>query len=55
MALVNKRRRLLNYLYKKDVTRYSTLIASLGVRHKAPGRVQGREEKYAKFATKKKK
>mmetsp|Transcript_12041 Transcript_12041/g.24447 ORF Transcript_12041/g.24447 Transcript_12041/m.24447 type:complete len:179 (+) Transcript_12041:56-592(+) len=54
VALVNKRRRLLNYLFAEDVDRYKDLVASLGVRHKAPGRVMGREEKYAKFATKKK-
>ncbi|GMH46707.1 hypothetical protein TrRE_jg8452 [Triparma retinervis] len=54
VALVNKRRRLLNYLYAEDVERYKELVKALGIRHKAPGRVMGREEKYAKFASKKK-
>mmetsp|Transcript_11510 Transcript_11510/g.20978 ORF Transcript_11510/g.20978 Transcript_11510/m.20978 type:complete len:193 (+) Transcript_11510:33-611(+) len=54
VALVNKRRRLLNYLFSEDVDRYSSLVSSLGIRHKAPGRVMSREEKYAKFKSKKK-
>jgi len=49
VALVNKRRRLLNYLFKEDVERYKALVASLGVRHKAPGNVESREEKYSRF------
>ncbi len=32
LKLVGKRRRLLNYLIKKDVTRYRTIIAELGIR-----------------------
>ncbi len=31
--LVNQRRKLLNYLKRKDQERYSTLIARLGLRH----------------------
>uniref|UniRef100_A0A7S2PJX5 30S ribosomal protein S15 n=1 Tax=Leptocylindrus danicus TaxID=163516 RepID=A0A7S2PJX5_9STRA len=54
VALVNKRRRMLNYLFKEDVERYKTLVDSLGIRHKAPGRVMSRAEKYAKYASKKK-
>lgn len=54
VALVNKRRRLLNYLFTEDVDRYQSLVKSLGIRHKAPGRVQSRAEKYAKFNSKKK-
>lgn len=54
VALVNKRRRMLNYLFTEDVDRYMGLVASLGIRHKAPGRVMGRAEKYAKYASKKK-
>jgi len=54
VALVNKRRRTLNYLFEEDVERYVSLVASLGIRHKAPGRVVSRAEKYVKFATKKK-
>jgi len=32
LILVGKRRRLLDYLYKKDVSRYRTLISALGIR-----------------------
>jgi len=32
LMMVGKRRRLLNYLEKKDVERYRTLIGSLGLR-----------------------
>ena len=49
VALVNKRRRLLNYLFKEDEERYVQLVNSLGVRHKAPGRVETREDKYSRF------
>merc|ERR1712150_362070 len=49
VALVNKRRRLLNYLFKEDVERYKAVVSSLGVRHKAPGNVASREEKYGRF------
>jgi len=54
VALVNKRRRLLNYLFTEDVSRYTDVVKSLGIRHRAPGRVMTRDEKYAKFASKKK-
>ena len=49
VALVNKRRRLLNYLVKEDVERYKEIVASLGIRHKASGRVQSAEDKYGRF------
>jgi small subunit ribosomal protein S15 len=49
VALVNKRRRLLNYLFKEDVTRYAEIVGSLGIRHKAPGRVADRNDKYSRF------
>jgi len=49
VALVNKRRRLLNYLAREDIQRYKDLVSSLGIRHKAPGRVPSREETYARF------
>lgn len=49
VALVNKRRRLLNYLAREDVPRYKELISSLGIRHKAPGLVPSREEPYQRF------
>ncbi|CAJ1955109.1 unnamed protein product [Cylindrotheca closterium] len=49
VALVNKRRRLLNYLSGEDEKRYVEIVSSLGIRHKAPGRVESREEKYSRF------
>lgn len=49
VALVNKRRRLLNYLVKEDVERYKEIVASLGIRHKAAGASRSREEKYSRF------
>lgn len=55
LALVNKRRRLLNYLFKEDVKRYKAIVDALGIRHKAPGRVETRAEKYANFPKQKKK
>jgi len=54
VALVNKRRRLLNYLSMEDVGRYKELIASLGIRHKAVGLVPSKEEKYGNFPPQKK-
>jgi len=53
VAMVNKRRRLLNYLFVEDVKRYLELVSSLGIRHKPPGRVESREEKYANFPAQK--
>jgi len=53
VALVNKRRRLLNYLFKQDIPRYQSLVASLGIRHKAPGQVASRAEKYGRFPNQK--
>lgn len=32
LKLVGKRRRLLNYLYDKDIARYRSIIAELGIR-----------------------
>ncbi len=49
VALVNKRRRLLNYLFKEDVQRYKDVVASLGVRHKPPSKVQTKEQQYGRF------
>lgn len=53
VALVNKRRRLLNFLFRENVDRYKDLVQGLGIRHKAPGRVRSREEKYATFPSQK--
>lgn len=49
VALVNKRRRLLNYLNSEDKARYEEMVSSLGIRHKPPGRVEDREDKYSRF------
>jgi small subunit ribosomal protein S15 len=49
VALVNKRRRLLNYLFSENIERYKEVVLSLGVRHKAPGAVVSREDKYGRF------
>ena len=32
LKLVGKRRKLLNYLFKKDITRYRSIIKELGIR-----------------------
>jgi len=48
VAMVNKRRRLLNYLYNEDQERYVAIIQSLGIRHKAPGRYD-KESRYALY------
>jgi len=48
VAMVNKRRRLLNYLCNEDQERYVSLIQSLGIRHKAPGRFD-RSERYTSY------
>jgi len=49
VALVNKRRRLLNYLHKIDEPKYVDIIKALGIRHRAPSNVQSRVEKYGQF------
>jgi small subunit ribosomal protein S15 len=49
VALVNKRRRLLNYLSREDENRYVEVVNSLGIRHRAPGKIETREEKYSRF------
>lgn len=50
VALVNKRRRHLNYLFREDNSRYKALISSLGIRHKMPGIANyDRKEKYKFF------
>jgi len=54
VALVNKRRRILNFLFKEDIDRYRTIVAALGVRHKAPGRVMSKEDKYGRYPRAKK-
>lgn len=54
VALVNKRRRLLNFLAREDVNRYVEIVSSLGIRHRAPGRVTSKEEQYGRFPKQKK-
>ena len=49
VALVNKRRRLLNYLHSESIENYRSLKASMGIRHKEPSRVQSKEEQYGRF------
>jgi small subunit ribosomal protein S15 len=49
VAVVNKRRRLLNYLFSESEDRYVKIVQGLGIRHKAPGRVETREDKYSRF------
>jgi small subunit ribosomal protein S15 len=49
VALVNKRRRLLNYLSIEDAPRYTEVVSSLGIRHKPPGNVETKESQYGQF------
>ena len=49
VALVNKRRRLLNYLFREDEKRYVDIVSALGIRHKVPGAIPSREEQYGRF------
>jgi small subunit ribosomal protein S15 len=49
VALVNKRRRLLNYLFSENQDKYTEIVSSLGIRHKAPGNVETKEDKYGRF------
>jgi small subunit ribosomal protein S15 len=49
VALVNKRRRLLNYLYREDEQRYVDIVGALGIRHKVPGAIPSKEDQYGRF------
>jgi len=49
VAIVNKRRRLLNYLFRENPSKALTMVSELGVRFKPPGSVQTRAEKYAVY------
>mmetsp|Transcript_29933 Transcript_29933/g.45816 ORF Transcript_29933/g.45816 Transcript_29933/m.45816 type:complete len:122 (+) Transcript_29933:400-765(+) len=49
VALVNNRRRLLNYLFKQNSASYYAVVESLGIRHRPPAAVQTRAEQYARF------
>ena len=46
VAIVNKRRRLLNYLFRENPSKALTMVSELGVRFKPPGTVMSRAEKY---------
>jgi hypothetical protein len=49
VALVNKRRRLLNYLYRTDEAGYADIVGSLGIRHRVPGAIPSREDQYGEY------
>mmetsp|Transcript_1285 Transcript_1285/g.2789 ORF Transcript_1285/g.2789 Transcript_1285/m.2789 type:complete len:206 (+) Transcript_1285:202-819(+) len=49
VALVNKRRRLLNYLFRENEQSYVDIVGALGIRHKVPGAIPSREDKYGRF------
>jgi len=49
VALVNKRRRLLNYLSVEDEKRYMEIVNGLGIRHKPPAQFESREDMYSRF------
>ena len=49
VALVNNRRRLLNYLCGSSPPRYAAVVQSLNLRHKDPLRVLTKAERYSKF------
>jgi len=49
VALVNKRRRLLNYLYQEDEKAYIEIVAALGIRHKVPGAIPTKEDTYGRY------
>lgn len=53
VALVNKRRRLLNYLYSEDEAKYVEIVGALGIRHKVPGSVPSKEDEYGEFPSQK--
>jgi small subunit ribosomal protein S15 len=53
VALVNKRRRLLNYLAGVNADKYKEIVSSLGIRHRAPGEVPSRAELYSRFPSQK--
>lgn len=48
VAMVNKRRRLLNYLFKEDQEQYVAIIKSMGIRHKSPG-LFDKEARYSAY------
>ena len=53
VALVNKRRRLLNYLYRENEQAYADIVSGLGIRHKVPGAIPSKEDTYGRFPAQK--
>lgn len=51
VAIVNKRRRLLNYFFKENPTKTLEMVKELGIRFRPTGAVQTRAEKYAVFGS----
>lgn len=49
VAIVNKRRRMLNYLFRESPEQCMKMVTELGVRFKPPGSVMSRADKYATF------
>ena len=49
VALVNKRRRLLNYLFISNRSKYVDIVGALGIRHKVPGAIPSKEDEYGEF------
>lgn len=49
VAIVNKRRRLLNYFFKENPQKTLEMVKELGIRFRPTGAVQTRAEKYAVF------
>ncbi len=48
-ALVNQRRKLLNYLYETNSEKAEEMVAALGIRFRPPGRLWDKEAKYGAF------
>lgn len=48
-AIVNKRRRLLNYLYEHNQPKAELMISELGIRFRPPGQLWDKETKYGAF------
>lgn len=48
-ALVNQRRKLLNYLYDTNKAKAEEMVKELGIRFKPPGRLWDKEAKYGAF------
>lgn len=49
IAIVNKRRRMLNFLFKENPSKALEMAKELGIRFKPPGSVQTKEEKYSSY------